>query len=359
MRASDFRFELPPELIAQYPSASRRESRLLVVGGAGGGFQDRRFHELGSLLEAGDLLVMNDTRVIKARLAARKATGGKVELLVERIIDTRRLLVHLRASRSPRVGSRLLIDDRVEALVCGRRDDLFELELASGCSVAALIEECGRIPLPPYIRRAPEPVDEERYQTVYAREDGAVAAPTAGLHFDSEMLEALGEAGVGTSFITLRVGAGTFQPLRSDDIDAHVMHSECARVSAQVCQQVARTRGRGGRVVAVGTTTVRALESAAAGGELAPFEGETRLFIKPGHGFRSVDALITNFHLPESTLLMLVCAFAGFETVMAAYRHAVAEGYRFFSYGDAMFLTARDPESRDGRVRAKQEARAE
>ena len=343
MRASDFRFDLPQELIAQYPSASRRESRLLVVGGAGGGFQDRRFGELGSLLEAGDLLVMNDTRVIKARLAARKATGGKVELLIERIIDTRRLLVHLRASRSPRLGSRLLIDDRVEALVCGRRDGLFELELESGCNVAALLEESGQIPLPPYIRREPEPVDEERYQTVYAREDGAVAAPTAGLHFDSEMLEALREAGVGTSFITLRVGAGTFQPLRSDDIDAHVMHSECARVSAQVCQQVARTRGRGGRVVAVGTTTVRALESAAAGGELAPFEGETRLFIKPGHGFRSVDALITNFHLPESTLLMLVCAFAGVERVLAAYRHAVAEGYRFFSYGDAMFLTARDP----------------
>jgi S-adenosylmethionine:tRNA ribosyltransferase-isomerase len=228
-------------------------------------------------------------------------------------------------------------------LVCGRRDDLFELELESGASVAALIEECGRIPLPPYIRREPEPLDEERYQTVYAREDGAVAAPTAGLHFDQDLLETLREAGVGTSFITLRVGAGTFQPLRSDDIDAHLMHAEFARVSAEVCQQVARTRDRGGRVVAVGTTTVRALESAAAGGALAPFEGETRLFIKPGYGFRAVDALITNFHLPESTLLMLVCAFAGFETVMAAYRHAVAEGYRFFSYGDAMFLTARDP----------------
>jgi S-adenosylmethionine:tRNA ribosyltransferase-isomerase len=359
MRASDFRYDLPQALIAQYPCASRRESRLLLVDGADGGLHDCRFHELGSLLQAGDLLVMNDTRVIKARLAARKATGGKVELLIERIIGPHRVLAHLRASRSPRLGSRLRIDDRVEALVCGRRDDLFELELESGCSVAALIEECGRIPLPPYIRREPEPVDEERYQTVYAREDGAVAAPTAGLHFDRALLEALGDAGVGTSFITLRVGAGTFQPLRSDDIDAHVMHSECVRVSAEVCEQIARTRDRGGRVVAVGTTTVRALESAAAGGELAPFEGETRLFIKPGHGFRSVDALITNFHLPESTLLMLVCAFAGVESVLAAYRHAVAEGYRFFSYGDAMFLTARDPESRDGRVRAKQEARAE
>jgi len=209
--------------------------------------------------------------------------------------------------------------------------------------VAALVEEVGRLPLPPYIRREPELLDEERYQTVYAREDGAVAAPTAGLHFDAAMLEELRDAGIGTAFITLQVGAGTFQPLRSDDIDAHVMHSEFVRVSEAVCEQVAETRSRGGRVVAVGTTSVRALESAAAGGELAPFEADTRLFIKPGYGFRCVDALLTNFHLPESTLLMLVCAFAGFDTVMGAYRHAVAEGYRFFSYGDAMFLTARRP----------------
>ena len=345
MRASDFLFDLPSELIAQYPSHSRRESRLLVVEGAAGGVQDRRFDELGSLLEPGDLLVMNNTRVIKARLAGRKQTGGKVELLVERIVDARRMLAHLRASKSPRVGSTLLIDEGVEVLVCGRRDDLFELEfqLESGRTVAALVEEVGRLPLPPYIRREPELLDEERYQTVYAREDGAVAAPTAGLHFDAAMLEELRDAGIGTAFITLQVGAGTFQPLRSDDIDAHVMHSEFARVSEEVCEQVAETRSRGGRVVAVGTTSVRALESAAAGGELAPFEGDTRLFIKPGYGFRCVDALLTNFHLPESTLLMLVCAFAGFDTVMGAYRHAVAEGYRFFSYGDAMFLTARRP----------------
>ena len=318
---------------------------MLVVEGAAGGVQDRRFDELGSLLEPGDLLVMNNTRVIKARLAGRKQTGGKVELLVERIVDARRMLAHLRASKSPRVGSTLLIDEGVEVLVCGRRDDLFELEfqLESGRTVAALVEEVGRLPLPPYIRREPELLDEERYQTVYAREDGAVAAPTAGLHFDAAMLEELRDAGIGTAFITLQVGAGTFQPLRSDDIDAHVMHSEFVRVSEEVCEQVAETRSRGGRVVAVGTTSVRALESAAAGGELAPFEGDTRLFIKPGYGFRCVDALLTNFHLPESTLLMLVCAFAGFDTVMGAYRHAVAEGYRFFSYGDAMFLTARRP----------------
>jgi S-adenosylmethionine:tRNA ribosyltransferase-isomerase len=340
MRASDFHFELPPELIAQYPCERRRESRLLVVNGTDGGIQDRRFDELGGLLDAGDLLVMNDTRVIKARLAARKTTGGKVEILVERIMDARRMLAHLRASRSPAVGSRLLIDDRVEALVSGRLDDLFELELEGAHTIDAILETYGRVPLPPYIRRDPERVDEVRYQTVYAREDGAVAAPTAGLHFDAAMLEELRDAGIGISFITLQVGAGTFQPLRSDDIDAHVMHSEFARVPEEVCEQVAETRGRGGRVVAVGTTSVRALESASAGGELAPFEGETRLFIKPGHVFRSVDALLTNFHLPESTLLMLVCAFAGFETVMSAYRHAVAARYRFFSYGDAMFVTA-------------------
>jgi S-adenosylmethionine:tRNA ribosyltransferase-isomerase len=343
MRASDFRFDLPTELIAQYPCGRRRESRLLVVDGASGELQDRRFDELGSLLDPGDLLVMNDTRVIKARLGARKATGGKVEILVERIMDAHRVLAHLRANRSPAVGSRLLVDDRVEVLVSGRFDDLFELELEDAHPIDALLAASGAVPLPPYIRRDPERVDEERYQTVYAREDGAVAAPTAGLHFDAAMLDELRAAGVGISFITLQVGAGTFQPLRSDDIDAHVMHSEFARVPAEVCEQVAETRSRGGRVVAVGTTSVRALESASAGGELAPFEGETQLFIKQGHAFRSVDALLTNFHLPESTLLMLVCAFAGLDTVMEAYRHAVAARYRFFSYGDAMFLTAASP----------------
>ncbi|NIP47105.1 MAG: tRNA preQ1(34) S-adenosylmethionine ribosyltransferase-isomerase QueA [Gammaproteobacteria bacterium] len=343
MRASDFRFELPPELIAQYPLEHRRESRLLVMNGCDGGLEDRRFDELGSLLEPGDLLVMNDTRVIKARLAARKPTGGRVEILVERIVDARRALAHVRASRSPALGSQLIIDDGVRVRVCGRRDDLFELEIEGAHTIDALIAESGRVPLPPYIRREPERLDEERYQTVYAREDGAVAAPTAGLHFDADMLEALRDAGVGIAFITLRVGAGTFQPLRSDDVDAHVMHAEHARVSEAVCEQVAETRRRGGRVVAVGTTSVRALESASAGGVLAPFEGETRLFIKPGHVFRSVDALLTNFHLPESTLLMLVCAFAGFDNVMRAYRHAVAARYRFFSYGDAMFVTAASP----------------
>lgn len=342
MRASDFHFELPPELVAQYPPAQRRQSRLLVVEG-GGALRDCRFADFGKLLNAGDLLVMNNTRVIKARLAARKATGGKVEILVERVIDARRVLAHLRASRTPAVGSRLLIGEEAEALVRGRCEDLFELELEGDHGIDALLETCGRIPLPPYIRREPERVDEERYQTVYAREDGAVAAPTAGLHFDAAMLEALGDAGVGAAFVTLQVGAGTFQPLRSDDIGAHVMHSEFVRVPAQVCEQVAETRRRGGRVVAVGTTSVRALESAAGGGELEPFEGETRLFIKPGYRFSCVDALLTNFHLPESTLLMLVCAFAGLDTVMGAYRHAVARGYRFFSYGDAMFLSAPRP----------------
>lgn len=342
MRASDFRFDLPPDRIAQYPPASRRDSRLLVVD-AGGGLADRGFEALGDLLNAGDLLVMNDTRVMKARLAARKSTGGRAEILVERILDARRMLAHLRASKSPAVGSTLIIADAFGARVSGRSEDLFELELDDGATVDALLEAAGSIPLPPYIRREPEPVDEERYQTVYAREDGAVAAPTAGLHFDGAMLDALRDRGVEMAFVTLQVGAGTFQPLRGDDVDAHVMHAESVRVSAEVCEQIAETRARGGRVVAVGTTTVRALESAAAGTALEPFQGETRLFIKPGYRFRVVDALLTNFHLPESTLLMLVCAFAGFETVMDAYRHAVREGYRFFSYGDAMFLTAAAP----------------
>jgi S-adenosylmethionine:tRNA ribosyltransferase-isomerase len=310
MRASDFRFDLPPDRIAQYPPASRRDSRLLVVD-AGGGLADRGFEALGDLLNAGDLLVMNDTRVMKARLAARKSTGGRAEILVERILDARRMLAHLRASKSPAVGSTLIIADAFGARVSGRSEDLFELELDDGATVDALLEAAGSIPLPPYIRREPEPVDEERY--------------------------------VEMAFVTLQVGAGTFQPLRGDDVDAHVMHAESVRVSAEVCEQIAETRARGGRVIAVGTTTVRALESAAAGTALEPFQGETRLFIKPGYRFRVVDALLTNFHLPESTLLMLVCAFAGFETVMDAYRHAVREGYRFFSYGDAMFLTAAAP----------------
>ena len=339
MRASDFRFDLPAELIAQYPAPSRRESRLLVVR-AGGALEDRRFHELGSLLEPGDLLVMNNTRVIKARLPAAKASGGKAEILIERVLGPRRVLAHVRASRAPAIGSRLIIGGQAEATVRARHDDLFELEIAGDSSIGALMESFGQVPLPPYIRRAAGRLDEERYQTVYAREDGAVAAPTAGLHFDAPLLDELRSAGIGTAFITLQVGAGTFQPLRSDDLDAHVMHAEFARVSAEVCEQVAAARSRGGRVVAVGTTSVRALESASAGGELAPFEGETRLFIRPGYIYRSVDAMITNFHLPESTLLMLVCAFAGFDTIMNAYRHAVAAGYRFFSYGDAMFLEA-------------------
>ena len=343
MRASDFRFHLPAELVAQYPPARRRESRLLVVDGASGALEDRRFDELGSLLAAGDLLVMNDTRVIKARLAARKSTGGKVEILIERILDAQRMLAHVRASRSPADGSRIVIEGGCEARVAGRHGDLFELELEEGSRIEELLERSGRMPLPPYIRREPEAVDEERYQTVYAREDGAVAAPTAGLHFDTEMLEGLRTSGIGIAFITLQVGAGTFQPLRGDEVEAHVMHSEFARVPLEVCERVAATRRRGGRVVAVGTTSVRALESASAGGALEPFEGETRLFIRPGHEFRSVDALLTNFHLPESTLLMLVCAFAGFDTVMAAYRHAVEARYRFFSYGDAMFVTPTSP----------------
>ena len=344
MRASDFCFELPGDLIAQYPARERCQSRLLVLEGASGEVRDRRFVELPGLLEAGDLLVLNDTRVIKARLAGHKSTGGKVEILVERLLDDRHLLAQLRASRSARVGSRIRIGEQVDAEVCGRRDDLFELRLGNGCNVQELLARAGRVPLPPYIDRDPEPVDEERYQTVYAREDGAVAAPTAGLHFDAGLLEELSGAGVDTACITLHVGAGTFQPVRCRHVEDHVMHAERVEVSASVCERIEKARERGARVVTVGTTCVRALEAATSeDGVVRPLSGETRLFIAPGYRFRCVDALLTNFHLPESTLLMLVCAFAGRDAVLAAYRHAVAERYRFFSYGDAMFVSRRNP----------------
>jgi S-adenosylmethionine:tRNA ribosyltransferase-isomerase len=340
MRASDFSYELPDELIAQYPAEARRDSRLLVLRGGDGGLDDGRFRDFPGLLEPGDLLVLNDTRVMAARLTGVKPSGGRVEVLVERVLDDGRLLAHLRASRSPRPGTRLTLAGRVEAEVCGRRDDFFELRLDAGADIHGLLADAGQVPLPPYIRRDPEPTDVDRYQTVYAREEGAVAAPTAGLHFDESMLEEIRAAGIATAFITLHVGAGTFQPVRSEHIEDHVMHAERVVVSAEVCRRIAETRARGARVVAVGTTCVRALEAAAEeGGEVRPLDGETRLFIRPGYRFRCVDGLLTNFHLPESTLLMLVCAFAGREPVLAAYRHAVDRGYRFFSYGDAMFVT--------------------
>ncbi len=335
MRKSDFRFHLPEALIAQYPAAERSASRLLALG-SDGTIRHLSFRDLVELLRPGDLLVFNDTRVMRARLYGRKETGGKVEVLIERLLAPDRALAHVRASKSPRPGGRIQVAGHWLE-VTGRDGDLFTLRLERG-QFHALMDAHGHMPLPPYIKRPDERVDESRYQTVYARRPGSVAAPTAGLHFDEPLLAALEARGVEQARVTLHVGAGTFQPVRTEDLSKHRMHAEWLRVGPEVCEAVERTRRRGGRVVAVGTTSVRSLETAAAGGALQPFEGETRLFITPGYRFRVVDALITNFHLPESTLLMLVCAFGGYEAVMAAYREAVAWKYRFFSYGDAMFL---------------------
>ena len=340
MRRSDFNFELPEELIAQRPLPRRGASRLLYLDGPGGGFEDRFFADLPALLGPDDLLVVNDTRVIPARLYGRKDSGGRVEALLERVTGENQALVQLKASKTPRDGTGLVFEGGARARVVGRVDGFFELRFDR--PLAPYLERHGHVPLPPYIRRADAAEDRERYQTVYAANPGAVAAPTAGLHFDTAMLAELEARGVRRTAVTLHVGAGTFQPVRVDDLRDHQMHAEYLEVPAAAVAAVAETRARGGRVVAVGTTVVRSLETAAAAGELVPWRGESRLFIRPGYRFRVVDAMITNFHLPESTLLMLVCAFAGTESVLAAYRHAVASGYRFFSYGDAMFVTRRD-----------------
>jgi S-adenosylmethionine:tRNA ribosyltransferase-isomerase len=302
---------------------------------------DRNFRDLPGLLAPGDLVVFNDTRVIPARLYGRKQSGGKVEVLVERITGERQVLAHVRASKTPGAGTRLDFATGISATVTGREDDLFRLEFTGQDSALEVLESQGHIPLPPYIRRGDEAVDHESYQTIYAVRPGAVAAPTAGLHFDERSLQQLAQRGVETARVTLHVGAGTFQPVRSDELEKHVMHHELYEVGSTVCEQIAATRRRGGRVVAIGTTVVRSLETAAATGLPEPCRGETNLFITPGYRFRCVDALLTNFHLPESTLLMLVAAFGGHARVMAAYRHAIEQGYRFYSYGDAMFLESR------------------
>ena len=335
MRKSDFRFDLPEHLIAQWPAKERSASRLLVLDRRGE-VTDRCFTDLPELLGPDDLLVFNDTRVMKARLFGHKETGGRVEILIERLLEADRALAQVRASKTPRQGGRIFIGD-FELRVEGREEDLFLLSLNDG-DFDTLMAVHGHMPLPPYIRREDQDFDESRYQTVYARESGSVAAPTAGLHFDEALLARLEDKGVRQARVTLHVGAGTFQPVRTEALADHRMHAEWLSVDQEVCDAVAETRRRGGRVVAVGTTSVRSLETAARSGELRPYEGETRLFITPGYQFRVVDAMITNFHLPESTLLMLVCAFAGHAEVMAAYRHAVEREYRFFSYGDAMFL---------------------
>ncbi len=343
MQVSDFSFQLPDSLIARHPLAERRASRLLVLDGPTGHLEHRGFAELLDYLRPGDLMVFNNTRVIPARLFGQKDTGGKLEVLIERVLDGRRVLAHIRASKSPKPGTRILIDGGGDALMLARHDALFELEFSE--DVLPLLDRVGHMPLPPYIDRPDEDADRERYQTVYAQRAGAVAAPTAGLHFDAQLLASLRDKGVESAFVTLHVGAGTFQPVRVERIEEHHMHREWLEVSQGVVDAVAACRARGGRVVAVGTTSVRSLESAARDGVLKAFSGDTDIFLYPGKSFHVVDALVTNFHLPESTLLMLVSAFAGYPETMAAYAEAVAKGYRFFSYGDAMFIT-RNPAPR-------------
>ncbi len=339
MNLSDFQYDLPEALIAQRPLQDRSASRLLKVNGEQASIEDGSFMDVLDLIHPGDLVVFNDTRVIPARLRGVKESGGKIEVLVERVLDEHRVLAHVRASKSPKPGGRLFLEDRAWAVMEAREGALFQICFEGETPVLEILEAIGHMPLPPYIERQDDTADRDRYQTVFARNPGAVAAPTAGLHFDDALLERLKDNGVNSAYVTLHVGAGTFQPVRVDNLDDHHMHAEWVTVSEEVCQQIQQTRADGGRVVAVGTTVTRSLEAASLSGVCVPFDGDTRLFIRPGFEFHSVDAMITNFHLPESTLLMLVSAFSGYETVMRAYRHAVAQQYRFFSYGDAMFLT--------------------
>ena len=342
MRVDQFFYQLPEALIASEPTPERSGSRLLVLDGASGAVTHQRFVDLVALAHAGDLLVMNDTRVIPARLFGHKASGGRVEVLVERVLDGRRLLAQVRAGKSLKPGSALILDGGHRAEMLGREGDLFLLRFDGDMTVMEILDAVGHVPLPPYIARSDAQLDRERYQTVYASVPGAVAAPTAGLHFDEALLDRLRTRGVNIGFVTLHVGAGTFQPVRVNEVSKHRMHSEVIDVSPALCEQVMATRRAGKRVIAVGTTSVRCLETAGRGGHMEPVRGETDIFIYPGYRFKMVDALITNFHLPESTLLMLVSAFGGYHRVMAAYRQAVAGGYRFFSYGDAMFMTRND-----------------
>jgi S-adenosylmethionine:tRNA ribosyltransferase-isomerase len=343
MNRTDFQFDLPDELIARYPTPSRVGSRLLCLDGNDGAIKNNQFPDVLSQLNAGDLLVFNNTKVIAARLFGLKETGGQLEILIERIVDERNALAHVRASKSPKAGSSINLLTRdggssdATVAVMGRQDALFELCFDS--PVLQVLEDKGHMPLPPYIDRADETTDLERYQTVYATTPGAVAAPTAGLHFDDNLMQSIRDKGVNIEFVTLHVGAGTFQPVRADKLEDHIMHSEYVEVTQAVCDVVENTVRDGGKVVAVGTTSVRCLESAAKDGAIKSLAGDTDIFIYPGYQFKCVDALITNFHLSESTLIMLVSAFAGKDNIMNAYRHAVENKYRFFSYGDAMFIT--------------------
>jgi S-adenosylmethionine:tRNA ribosyltransferase-isomerase len=338
MRTDDFDFALPESLIAQFPTQERRASRLLRVDGNSGTLEDCLFQQLPEFLAPGDVLVFNDTRVIKARLAGHKESGGKIEALIERITGEHEALAQIRASKSPKPDTRLIFADAIAATVLGREDDMFQLRFEDQRSVAELLDQYGALPLPPYIQHTPGQIDEDRYQTVYARNPGAVAAPTAGLHFDDNMLEALQQRGITTAYVTLHVGAGTFQPVRVEHIAEHKMHSERYNVPQETTDIIRHAQQRGGRITAVGTTALRALESAARSGQLAAGSDDTDIFITPGYKFNVVERLLTNFHLPRSTLLMLVSAFGGVENLRRAYRHAVKQQYRFFSYGDAMLI---------------------
>ena len=336
MLTKDFSYDLPADLIAQRPLQQRRASRMLVLDGQGG-MQNQRFEDFKQHLSAGDLLVVNNTRVMAARLYGQKETGGRVEILIDRILNDSLAIAQVRASKPPKPGSCITLDHGVKLLMRARRNSMFELELAEG-DWGTLLQKQGHMPLPPYIEREDDSDDESRYQTVFARYFGAVAAPTAGLHFDEAYMEDLKSAGIDIAEVTLHVGAGTYQPVRVERIEDHEMHAEWIEVTDSVCRQIEACQRQGGKVVAVGTTSLRALESAACEGKLAPFSGETRLFVSPGYRFNVVDMLLTNFHLPESSLMMLVTAFGGYERVMEAYRHAVQARYRFFSYGDAMLI---------------------
>ena len=336
MRTDDFEFHLPERLIAQHPPAQRGASRLLEV--SADGLKDSQFADLEGLVREHDVLIVNDTRVLKARLFGEKESGGKVEVMVERVLNDHEVLAQVRASKTPKPDSQIIIDGKVLIRVLGRSAEFFHLRFEDQEGVTVLLERHGHIPLPPYITHEADSEDETRYQTVFAREPGAVAAPTAGLHFDVEMLQALQNKGSKIACVTLHVGAGTFQPVRTENIHEHQMHSERYTIPQATVDAIHEARMRGGRVIAVGTTSLRALESATVDGQIVAGSGETSIFITPGYSFKVVDALLTNFHLPRSTLLMLVCAFGGMDKLLAAYRHAVDQGYRFFSYGDAMFI---------------------
>lgn len=338
MNKSDFYYELPDELIAQQPLAERSASRLLCLHQDNDVIDDNQFSDLPELLNQGDLLVLNNTKVIPARLFAHKQSGGKVEILIERVLDAREVLAHMRSSKSPKAGAMIELDAGFQCQVLGRVGDLFHLQFKGEQVLADILERIGHMPLPPYIERADNISDQARYQTVFAQQSGAVAAPTAGLHFDDAILEKVRAKGVAIAFVTLHVASGTFRPVKVENLEEHVMHKEYFEVSQQTVDAVEETKSRGGRVIAIGTTSMRSLESASRQGYLQASRGDTDLFITPGYQFKTVDALLTNFHLPESTLLMLVSAFAGYKRIKKVYQHAIAEKYRFFSYGDAMFI---------------------